>query len=41
MIRVLDTGFAPGSLAGFTFGPDGKVYFVDHSTSRVFRIDPL
>jgi hypothetical protein len=40
-LRTLDTGIAPGSLVGFTFGPDGKVYFVDRLTSRVFRIDPL
>ena len=41
LLRTLDTGFAPGSLVGFTFGPDGKVYFVDHISSWVFRIDPL
>lgn len=41
VVRTLDTGLAPGSLAGLTFGPDGKVYFVDVLTSRVYRIDPM
>jgi dipeptidyl aminopeptidase/acylaminoacyl peptidase len=41
LLRQLDTGFAPESLAGFTFGPDGKIYFVDMLTSRVHRLDPL
>ena len=40
-IRHLDTGLPPGSLAGFTFGPDDKIYFTDLLTSRVYRIDPL
>jgi hypothetical protein len=40
-IRELDSGLPPGSLAGFTFGPDGKIYFADLLTSRVYRIDPL
>lgn len=40
-IRHLDTGLPPGSLAGFTFGPDGKVYFTDMLSSRAYRIDPL
>jgi hypothetical protein len=41
LIRQLDTGFAPGSLAGFTFGPrDGKIYFVDMISGKAFRIDP-
>lgn len=39
LVRTLDTGLPPGSLAGFTFGPDGKIYFVDMLTSRVLRID--
>jgi hypothetical protein len=40
LVRTLDTGLPAGSLAGFTFGPDGKVYFVDMLTSRVHRVDP-
>ena len=40
-VRHLDTGLPTGSLAGFTFGPDGKIYFVDYITSRVYRIDPI
>ncbi|MGK4008323.1 hypothetical protein WMF31_37265 [Sorangium sp. So ce1036] len=40
-VRTLDTGLPAGSLAGFTFGPDGKVYFVDMLSSRVYRIDPV
>ena len=40
LVRSLDTGLAPGSLAGLNFGPDGKIYFVDRKASRVYRIDP-
>ena len=40
LVRTLDTGLPPGSLAGLTFGPDGKVYFVDLISARVYRIDP-
>ncbi|WP_437656806.1 hypothetical protein [Sorangium sp. So ce1182] len=40
-VRTLDTGLPPGSLAGLTFGPDGKIYFVDMLSSRVYRIDPI
>lgn len=39
-IRTLDTGLPPGSLAGFTLGPDGKIYFVDMAAGRVLRVDP-
>ncbi len=39
LVRSLETGLPPGSLAGIAFGPDGKLYFVDMPTSRVFRID--
>lgn len=38
-VRKLATGFAPGSLAGFAFSGDGKIYFTDKVRSRVFRID--
>jgi len=42
LVRTLDTGLLPGSLAGFTFGPDdGKVYFTDLSSGIIYRIDPL
>jgi len=41
LLNSLDTGLAPGSLAGMAFGPeDGKLYFVDMITSRVLRVDP-
>lgn len=38
--NVLDTGLGDGALAGLTFGPDGKIYFVDMKSSRVVRVDP-
>jgi len=42
LIRTLDTGLLPGSLAGFTFGPeDDKIYFTDLSSGIIYRIDPL
>lgn len=41
LVRTLDTGLPAGSLAGFTFGPDRKLYFVDLLSSRVYRIDPI
>ncbi len=39
-VRSLATGLPPGSLSGFSFGPEGKIYFVDKIGSRVVRIDP-
>lgn len=39
-VRKLDTGLPKKSLAGFTFGPDGKIWFVDRNRSKVLRIDP-
>lgn len=39
-IRKLATDLPEGSLSGFTFGPDGKVWFTDRKTGRVLRIDP-
>jgi outer membrane protein assembly factor BamB len=39
-IRKLQTGLAANSLAGFTFGKDNKVWFVDRNESKVLRIDP-
>lgn len=40
-LRHLETGLPPDSLAGFTFGSDEKVYFVDRIDGRVLRIDPM
>lgn len=40
-VRSLDTAFAPGSLAGFTIGPDGKAYLVEKPVGWVHRIDPI
>lgn len=40
LVKSLDTGLPPGSLAGLNFGPEGKIYFVDRLESRVYRIDP-
>jgi hypothetical protein len=41
LVRSLDTGLAPGTLAGIAIGPDQKLYFVDTFTANVTRIDPL
>jgi hypothetical protein len=38
--KKLETGLPPRSLSGFTFGPDGKVWFVDRLKSQIVRIDP-
>ncbi len=41
LIKTLETGFPPKTLAGIAIGPeDKKLYFVDMLTSRVRRIDP-
>jgi len=40
-IRRLETGLPAGSLSGFTFGPDGKIYFTDRNGGKVLRIDPI
>lgn len=40
-VRTLESGLPARSLAGFTFGPDGKIWFVDRVRSKVLRIDPL
>ena len=40
LLRSLTTDLAPGSLGGFTFGPDDKIYFVDIVGRRVLRLDP-
>jgi len=40
-IRTLDTGLSAKALAGFTFGADGKIWFVDRTRSKVLRIDPF
>ena len=39
-VNHLDTGLPSGALAGLTFGPDDRVYFVDMLRHRVLRIDP-
>lgn len=39
-IRSLETGLPAKSLAGFTFAPDGKVWFADRKKGRIVRIDP-
>jgi hypothetical protein len=39
-LRRLATGLPPNSLAGFTFGPDGKIWFVDRQQGKVLRLDP-
>ena len=41
LVRALDTGLPPNSLAGLTLGPDGKIWFVDMLGAKVYRIDPL
>jgi DNA-binding beta-propeller fold protein YncE len=41
LVRTLDTGLPAGSLAGLTFGPDGKVYFSDLYAGKLYRIDPI
>lgn len=38
-VRKLDTGLPGKSLAGFTFGPEGKVFFVNRTGGQVLRID--
>ena len=39
MIRSLATDLPAGSLSGFTFGADGKIWFTDRVGGRVLRID--
>lgn len=39
LVRSLDTGLAPGSLAGMTFGPDGHLWLVDRKSGKVYRVD--
>lgn len=40
LVNYLDTGLPAHSLAGMTFGPDARLYFVDIVGNRVLRIDP-
>jgi sugar lactone lactonase YvrE len=40
LLRTVETGLPPSSLAGITVGPDNKVYYLDLLTSRVYRVDP-
>jgi len=39
LVNHLETGLSSGALGGFTFGPDGKLYFVDTTGNQVLRID--
>ena len=39
LVNHLETGLSSGSLGGFTFGPDGKLYFVDTAGNQVLRVD--
>jgi sugar lactone lactonase YvrE len=41
LVRTLDTGLPPGTLAGVTVGPDKKMYFGDLLSAEVRRIDPI
>ena len=40
-LRRLATGLPPGSLAGFTFGVDNKLWFVDRLRGKILRVDPV
>lgn len=40
LVTQLGVALPPGSLGGFTFGPDGKLWFVDLVGGQVLRIDP-
>lgn len=39
LVNFLDTGLGEGKLSGITFGPDGKLYFVDMVGNQVLRVD--
>lgn len=39
LLNYLDTGLGGGKLSGITFGPDGKLYFVDMVGNQVIRVD--
>jgi hypothetical protein len=39
-VRKLATELPAGSLAGFVFGPDGKIWFTDRLAGKIRRIDP-
>jgi len=38
-VRALETGLPAKSLAGFAFGPDNKIFFVNRNGGKVVRID--
>lgn len=40
LLNYLDTGLGGGTLSGITFGPDGKLYFVDMVGNQVLRVEP-
>jgi DNA-binding beta-propeller fold protein YncE len=39
LLRSLDSGLGPGTIAGITIGPDDRAYFVDQLAGRVLRVD--
>lgn len=39
-VNAFDTGLGAGALGGMNFGPDGKLYIVDMTGNRVFRVEP-
>ncbi|MCO4759878.1 MAG: hypothetical protein KC502_00080 [Myxococcales bacterium] len=39
-LATFKTGFAAGSLAGMTIGPDKKLYAIDRAGKKVVRVDP-
>lgn len=39
-VRRLETGLPKNSLAGFNFGPEGRIWFTDKVEGRIVRIDP-
>lgn len=40
LVRSLDTGLPPGSLAGLALSPEGQLYFVDLPNGAVVRVVP-
>ena len=41
LVRQLDTGMPPGTLAGLAFGSDDLLYFVDKPKAMVYRIERI
>ncbi len=40
LLRRLDTGLPPGSLAGIAIGPDGRAFLANLASAEVLRVDP-